>query len=376
MKIAVVHEWLVSFAGSERVLSHILEMYPEADLFSVIDFLPESERSRLLYKYAKTTFIQKLPFARSKYPLYLNLMPLAIEQLDLNGYDLVISSSHAVAKGVITHPGQLHICYCHSPLRYAWDLSPAYLSSLKGLKKWIARWLLHKMRNWDVSSSHHVDAFIANSGFIAQRIEKYYRRQAHVIYPGIDLSFFALCEEKEDFYITISRLVPYKKVDLIVRAFATMPDRRLIVIGDGPEAKRLKPTKNVELKGYLPFAEMVDLLQRARGFLFAAKEDFGYVAVEAQSCGTPVIAYGAGGALETVGPGCGLFFPEQSEESIRETIQAFEKERFSPQTCRKNAERFSVERFKREFKQFVEEKWHESIHTSGRQRDASLAYLS
>ena len=348
MRVAVIHDWLIVYAGAEKVLEQILNIFPRADLFSVLDFFPKDLRKHLLDKKSQTTFIQNLPFAKHLYRLYLPLMPLAIEQLDLSGYDLVISSSHAVAKGVLTAPGQRHICYCHSPLRYAWDLQHAYL---KRQRKPLARYALHHLRIWDAVSSNRVDTFIANSRFIAERIEKCYRRTAQVIYPPVAIDTFPLQQQKQDFYVTASRLVNYKRVDLIVEAFRSMPGRRLVVIGTGPEEKWLKRKApgNVTFTGHLPHEKMAEYLGKARGFVYAALEDFGISPLEAQACGTAVIAYGKGGVRETCGQ-TALFFMEQTPDSIRETVEIFEnKSPISPIRCRQNAERFSEDRFREEF---------------------------
>jgi len=367
MKIAIVHDWLVTYAGAERVLESILRLYPNADLFSVCDFLPDNEREFLIGRRPKTTFIQKLPGARKRYRNYLPLMPLAIEQLDLSSYDVVISSTHAVAKGVLTGPDQLHVSYVYSPIRYAWDLQHQYLreSGLdRGLKGWLAKWLLHKIRLWDLRTANGVDHFIADSRFIARRIWNVYRREADVIYPPVDVSAFTLGEENEDFYFTASRMVPYKKIDLIVEAFRDMPEKRLIVIGDGPEMEktRAKAGPNVQLLGYQPFQVLRDHMQRAKAFVFAAEEDFGITPVEAQACGTPVIAFGKGGALETVrGLGradnpTGLFFDEQTTASLIDAVSRFEANRllFTPSACRANAMEFSPEIFSARFSEFVD----------------------
>lgn len=365
-RVAIVHDWLTTYAGAERVLEQLLALYPEADIFSVCDFLPETERGFLGGRKANTTFIQKLPGARERYRNYLPLMPLAIEQLDLSEYELVISSSHAVAKGVITGPDQLHVSYVHSPIRYAWDLQHQYLreSNLdRGPKGWVAKWLLHKIRLWDLRTANGVDCFIANSRFISRRIWKTYRRESEIIYPPVDVSRFTLHEDKEDFYLTASRMVPYKKIDLIVEAFAAMPEKRLIVIGDGPEMHKIraKAASNIVLLGYQPFEALRDHMQRAKAFIFAAEEDFGIAPVEAQACGTPVIAYGKGGALETVfGLGnaespTGLFFRKQTLGEIIPAVERFERNReaFIPTACRENALRFSPEVFRQRFDALV-----------------------
>lgn len=372
MKVAVVHDWLVTFAGAEKALEQILRIYPNADLFAVVDFLDDVDRAKLLGKRAKTTFIQRFPQARTRYRTYLPFMPLAIEQLDLSAYDVVISSSHAVAKGVLTGPDQLHISYVYSPMRYAWEFQHQYLreSDMEhGLKSWLARWQLHKLRMWDMRTAAGVDEFIAISQFIARRIRKVYRREAEVIYPPVDVAAFSLREDKEDFYLTASRMVPYKRMDLIVEAFATMPGKRLVVIGDGPEMAKIrsKATANVEIMGYQPLEVLRDHMQRAQAFLFAAEEDFGIIPVEAQACGTPVIAFGKGGSLETVqgwvdGPTnieypapTGIFFREQTVESLVQAVRLFEEKQaqFSPQAIRHHAEQFSPEHFRAAFESHV-----------------------
>jgi glycosyltransferase involved in cell wall biosynthesis len=316
-----------------------------------------------------TSFIQQLPQAAKSFRMYLPLMPLAVEQLDVSAYDIVISSSHAVAKGILTGPDQLHISYVHTPIRYAWDLQHQYLreSGLEvGVKGWMAKWMLHQLRIWDYRTASGVDHFVANSEFIARRIRKVYGRDAAVIYPPVDVHAFELCTKSEDYYLTVSRLVPYKKIDVIVEAFNAMPNTRLVVVGDGPGMKKLKALAkpNVELIGYQPFRAMRELMQKARAFVFAAEEDFGITPVEAQACGTPVIAYGKGGALETIvelgatEPATGLFFERQEPESIIEAVRLFERQRdlIEPKHCRANALRFSNERFCDQFSSFVESK--------------------
>ncbi|WP_340616649.1 glycosyltransferase family 4 protein [Xenorhabdus entomophaga] len=373
MKISLIHEWLVSYAGSEQVSARILRLYPQATLFSLVDFLTNEQRIHFGNKIAITSFVQKLPKANKFYQKYLPLMPLAVEQFDVSNSNIVISSSHAVAKGVLTGPDQLHISYVHSPMRYAWDLQHQYLreSGLnKGFKGWIAKWLLHKLRLWDYRTANGVDYFIANSHFIARRIKKVYGRDAAVIYPPVAVDDFPCVEQKEDFYFTASRMVPYKKMDLIVEAFTQMPDKKLVVIGDGSEYKRIATLadghSNITLLGYQPFEELKSHMQRAKAFVFAAEEDFGITPVEAQACGTPVIAFGKGGAIETVRPlgnnkPTGLFFEEQGVESLCSAVEHFERNisQFHPQFCRENAERFSEARFAREFASFVEDKWQE-----------------
>lgn len=369
MKVAFIHDWLVTYAGAERVLEQMLNCYPDADLFSLVDFLPSGSRSFIMDKVVTTSFIQKLPKARKKYRSFLPLMPLAIEQFDLSGYDLVISSSHAVAKGVLVGPDQLHLCMCYSPIRYAWDLQFQYLRESKlefGLKSWLARWLLHKIRLWDVRTANSVDRFIAISHFIVRRIEKAYRRDATVIYPPVDVSGFTFSPTKENFYLTASRMVPYKKIPMIIEAFSLMPDKRLVIIGEGPEFEKCKAVAgpNITLMGWQSFEVLKDHMQRAKAFIFAAEEDFGITPLEAQACGTPVIAFGKGGVLETIqgldaeSP-TGVFFNEQIPAAIKSAVELFEIEssRISPADCRKNVLRFSPERFRLEFTKLVNDEW-------------------
>lgn len=362
--IALVHEWLDTYGGSEYVLENLLAEFAEADVYALVDFMNAPERDFLSDRSVRTSFIQKLPFARGHFRAYLPLMPLAVEQFDLSSYDVVISSSHAVAKGAITGPDQLHISYVHSPIRYAWDLQHQYLSARgleRGPRSWLARASLHYLRNWDVRSASGVDVFIANSRFIARRIKKVYRRDAEVVYPPVDVRDFGLCEKKDDYFLTTSRLVPYKRVELIVEAFRLLPDHRLVVVGDGPEMGRIERLagRNVELLGHQTRESVISLTQRARAFVFAALEDFGIAPVEAQSCGTPVIAYGRGGTLETVidaghasrGHATGILYHEQSVPAIVEAIRAFTavEDQFNPQQIRSNALNYAPEVFRSRF---------------------------
>lgn len=364
MKIAVIHDWLVTYAGAERLLEQVLELYPEADLFSLVDFLPPEKRFFIQNKKVKTSFLQHMPLARTKYRSYLPLMPCAVEGLDVGGYDLVISVSHAVAKGVRTRPGQKHICLCCSPIRYAWDLREQYLreSGLdKGFKGWLANLMLDRIKAWDLKTTPRVTDFVAISEYIGQRIKNNYGRDYTVIYPPVYVDKFEVVEKKEDFYFTASRMVPYKRLPLIVEAFASMPDRRLVVIGDGPEFEKAKAKAgpNAELLGYQDNEVLKSYYQRARAFVFAAEEDFGIAPLEAQACGTPVLAYGRGAARETMVDGVtGLFFDEQSVPAIVDAVKRFEAApgRFSAAAIRKNAERFSSDRFKKELKAFVEQR--------------------
>lgn len=366
MKVAVVHDWMTLRGGGESCVEQFLDLYPQADLFCVVDFLPEAERGFLSGRKITTSFIQRLPFARTRYRSYLALMPIAVEQLDVTGYDLVISTSSAVAKGVITGPDQVHICYCFSPVRYAWDLQETYLKesgSDRGLKGLIARLILHYIRLWDVRTANGVDNFVAISHYIARRVRKAYGREATVIYPPVDLDRFTIGSEREDFYLVMGRMVPYKRVPLIVEAFARMPERRLVVIGDGPDmaAVRAAAGPNVTILGKLPNHQVVDHMRRAKAFVFAAEEDFGIAPVEAQACGVPVVAYGRGAATETIrgrdGEGqTGVFFAEQTADAIVAAVEHLDRRlpAITPEACRANAERFATECFRGEVGCFVD----------------------
>lgn len=368
LRVAIVHDWCVIYGGAERVLEHIIDCYPEADVFSLIDHVPEQQRGFLRGKKPKTSFLQKIPRVDKLYRKLLFLMPLAIEQFDLSGYDLVISSSYCVAKGVLTGPNQVHVCYCHSPMRYAWDHYHEYLRETnlqRGPLSWFARWQLHKIRTWDTRSSNTVDYFIANSRFVQARIRKFYRRESSLAFPPVETGIFKLREDKEDFYVAAGRFVPFKRLDLAVDAFARMPDKRLVMIGDGPEMAKLraKAGPNVEFIGFQPPAVMHDYLSRARAFIFPSEEDFGIVPVEAQASGTPVIAFGSGGALETVvgldanspEPPTGVFFEQQTPESLRDAVHRFEanQHRFSARACSEHAAAFGVSAFKRRLQEEV-----------------------
>jgi glycosyltransferase involved in cell wall biosynthesis len=364
MKVAVVHDWLVTVGSAERVLRSILECFPQADVFTIVDFL--EDRSFLNDRRVATSFIQKLPFARTRYRNYLALMPLAIEQFDLSAYDLVLSNSHGVAKGVLVGPDQLHVSYMHSSLRHVQDLQnqhPRESGFASSLKSVFVRMLLHYIRGWDARSANGVDYLIANSRYSARRIQQAYQRDSTVIYPPVDLSGLSVGTRKQDFYVTASSMVPHKRVDLIVKAFSQMPERRLVVIGDGPDMARIKAAAgpNVEILGYRPFDVLHDHLQRARAFVFAAEEDFDISIVEAQACGTPVVAFGKGGALESViglpdERPTGVFFREQTIESLMSAVDTFERNsgRFNSTFCRENAERFAAANFKAALRTFVE----------------------
>ncbi len=366
---ALVHEWLTPEAtgGSELVVQEILQKI-DADIYALIDFESTNPQSYLYQRQIGTTFLQKFPLARSGVQKYLPLLPLAIEQLDLRKYDVILSSSHAVAKGVLTTPNQLHICYCHTPMRYAWDLTFDYLEGSRagrGLPGYLTRYLLHRLRQWDTISANRVDYFIANSKHTARRIWRCYRRQAEVIYPPVNIERFRLREQKEDFYLTVSRLVSYKKVSLIVNAFNRM-GKPLMVIGTGPELEQLRALAqpNVQILGSQPNSVVEELMAAAKAFVYTACEDFGIALVEAQACGTPVIALGAGGALETVQDirqypqtGTGLLFSPQTEAALIEAVQTFEtyQGQFDPVTVRSQALKFAPNIFQERYQSFVQQ---------------------
>ncbi|MCX6990525.1 MAG: glycosyltransferase [Chlamydiae bacterium] len=363
MKTALVHDWLTGVGGGERVLESIYDLYP-SKIHVLIKNPEKLDGTFFEDKEIETSFIQALPFAKKHYRNYLPFFPLAIEQFDLCGYDLIISTSHAVAKGVLTNSNQLHICYCFTPMRYAWDLYQFHMSHLSGLKRPLASYILHAMRKWDCLSAPRVDEFVTISHYVAKRIKKIYGREAPVIYPPVDTKAFFISNKKEEYYITYSRLVPYKKIDLIVAAFAKMPEKRLIVIGDGPEMSRIKSvaSQNVELLGYQPDSVVRSLLGSAKAFIFAAEEDFGIVMVEALASGIPVIAFDKGASREIVKDGVsGIFFQEQTIASLCEAVCAYERcqNQFDPYKIKESAERFSQDRFKDEFRLFVDEKFSE-----------------
>jgi glycosyltransferase involved in cell wall biosynthesis len=364
-RIAIVTEWLAHYNGAERVLEQMLQCYENADVYALVDFLPQHERAFLGGRKPITSFIQRLPFARKRFRGYLPLMPFAVEQWDMAGYDLVISSSFAVANGVICGPNQLHVSYTHTPIRYAWDLQHQYLTQARlthGPKSLATRGLLHWLRQWDQSASRRPDALLANSKYIARRMLKTYRREAQVIYPPVYVDDFPLRVEKDNFYLTAQRMVPYKRVDLIVEAFTQMPQHKLVVIGEGPDFKKIaaKAGPNVEILGYQPFKVLLDYMQRAKAFVFAAEEDFGITPVEAQACGTPVLALGRGGAVETVVEGqTGSFFAEQTVDCLIAATEAMEaqQDHFDARAIRDHALQFRPERFREEFVAAVEQQW-------------------
>lgn len=368
LKYALVHEWLTPKAtgGSELVVKEILK-HIDADLYALINFESTNPESYLYQRKIGSTFLQHFPLAENGVQKYLPLLPLAIEQLDLREYDVILSSSHAVAKGVLTTPQQLHICYSHTPMRYAWDLTFDYLQGSRagrGIPGIFTRYLLHRLRQWDVISANRVDYFIANSQHTARRIWRCYRREAEVIYPPVEIERFSFQEKKEDFYLTVCRLVSYKKISLMVKAFNKL-GRSLVVIGTGPELDQIRELakSNVRVLGWQSAEVVGQYMREAKAFVYAACEDFGMAIVEAQACGTPVIAYGGGGALETVrdvrqyaDSGTGVLFAPQTEDALVEAVEVFEARQgeLVAEVARSQAANFSPEVFRKRYLAFLE----------------------
>jgi len=360
-KIAIVHEWFDTYAGSERVVEQMLEVFPEADLYALVDFVPPQQRSFIKNKKVTTTFIQKLPFTRKYFRNYLPLFPYAIEQLDLRKYDIIISSSHAIAKGVLTNGEQLHICYCHSPMRYAWDLYHQYIEDnglKKGLKGAFVKWVLHKIRIWDQSGAHRVNHYIANSHYISRRIQKIYGRSSAVIFPPADTIKFSPSSSRGDYYFAAARMVPYKKLDLIADAFSKMPDKQLIIAGNGEQLEKIRSNsaKNIVIKDHLSHHEFVDHLRSAKAFVYAAEEDFGIVMAEAQAAGIPVIAFKKGGASDIIiNEKTGVLFDEQTVASLIQGVDKFETLSFDAASISAHALQFSASVFREKLRNHVEE---------------------
>ncbi|TAD79532.1 MAG: glycosyltransferase family 4 protein [Oscillatoriales cyanobacterium] len=378
-RYAVVHEWLTPEAtgGSELVTQEIVtqldRLLPEPPvLHALIDFESRNPNSYLYGRSIGHTFLQRFPGAHQGVQKYLPLWPLAIEQLDLRPYDIILSSSHAVAKGVLASAHQMHVCYCHAPMRYAWDLTQEYLAgsrSGRGLAGWLTRYLLHRLRLWDVLAANRVDFFVANSRTTARRIWRCYRRRAEVIYPSVQVDRFSLRSDKQDYFLCVTRLVPYKRVDLIVEAFNQL-GWPLVVIGGGPQLAMLRDRAkpNVQLLGEQPDKVVAEAMAEARAFVYAAFEDFGIAPVEAQACGTPVIAFAQGGTGETVrdyrrdpGKATGILFPKQTVAALVEALQAFEQVRshFGAEAIHEHARSFSPQVFHDRYFQFVDWCWQE-----------------
>ena len=355
-RTAIIHDWLNGMRGGEKVLEVLLEIFPNADIFTL--FLEKENISDAINAHRIfPSSLNKYRFVRRRYKHFLPLFPAVIEEFDLKDYDVVISSSHCVAKGVIPHPGALHISYIHSPMRYAWDRYYSYFGAEKGLKKYYIRNQVSRLRTWDVAGSARVDHFVANSRFIRRRIQRYYRRDAHVIHPPVDTdAFLPTAHPTRDYFLTVSALVPYKENHLLVEAFNETGDR-LIIVGKGSEEKKLKEKarSNIEFRKDVPMEELVELYQNAAAFVYAGVEDFGIAFVEAQACGIPVLAYKKGGVLDIVDNNSGVLFAQQTPGHLAEAITKIKKSNFDPSFIRENSLKFSRENFKMNFKKYFEQ---------------------
>lgn len=356
MRTAIIHYWLVTMRGGERVLERICRLYPDADIFTHV-YIPEAVSPYLRSRNIKTTFIQKLPFAATQYQRYLPLMPLALEQLDLENYDLVISTEAGPAKGVIPMPEATHVCYCHSPMRYIWDQYHPYRNASGRSTQMVMPFLAHQLRQWDISSAARVDSFAANSHFVAQRIRKYYRREADVVYPPVSVDLFSPSDMVEDYFLWVGQLVPYKGCDVAIEAFNRLK-LPLVVVGQGSEKKRLQKMAGdtIRFVDSMRLEELRQAYAKARALIFTAKEDFGIVPLEAQASGRPVIAFGAGGASETVRDGeTGLLFDDQTAQSLVDAVEHFLRwqNHFNPAKAVAQAQRFRPEYFDSRFSALV-----------------------
>lgn len=362
MRVAVVHDYFANLGGSDTVARALYDLYPSADLYALLVYARNREAEILRGVRMRTSFLQTLPLAQRTHQPFLPLMPFAIEAFDLRAYDLILSSSHTVAHGALPAPNALHICYCHTPMRYAWDMERHYLAELPALARPFMRLLMSRLREWDVTAAARVDHFIANSNFVAQRIQKYYRRDATIIPPPVDTNFYTLQNTpRQEYYLVAGRLTGYKRVDVVIEAFRSS-DKKLVVIGDGPERKRLegRAGANVMFLGATSREILREHFSRARALLFPGLEDFGIVPLEAQATGCPVIAYGAGGVLDTVRDGeAGVLFAEQTAESLRDAIARFETLTLNANALRAHALDFSQEKFNSRIRRFIEAKWHE-----------------
>lgn len=357
MKVAIVHYWLLGMRGGEKVVEELCRMFPEADIFTLV--CDRERLSPLLQsKRIHTSFLQRVPGARRHHTKLLPLMPFALENFDLQSYDLVISSESGPAKGVITRPDALHVCYCHSPMRYLWDHYHVYRRDLGRIGRAMMTIAAPPLRVWDVTTSARVDAFVANSAHVARRIRRFYKVDAEVIHPPVAVDQFEHRAGRDDFYLCAGQLVPYKRADLAVRAFSRM-GKRLVVIGEGAQASALRKVAGptIQLLGYQPFDVLRDHLARCRALIFPGEEDFGILPVEAMASGRPVIAFDAGGARETVtSETVGIRFPEQTEESLMEAVARFEamESSFDPAAIREHAESFSAAIFRRRMHRLID----------------------
>lgn len=361
LRIAIVCDWLTVYAGAERVVHELHELFPKAPIYTSL----YSKKNCPQFSNAdiRESRLRHIPFARKFHRVILPLMPYAFEQMDFSDYDIVISSSHSVAKGIITKPGTLHICYCHSPMRYVWDKSHSYQNEYKNFSilKFIYKPILHRLRQWDRLAAERVDKFIANSEYVSKRINKYYKKNSEVVHPPVDLNFFSPEKTKPEYYLAVGRLIPYKKFDLVIEACNEL-NLPLKIVGTGPEYGRLKAMagSNVEFLGKVSDDELRGFYRGAKALIFPQVEDFGIVPLEAMASGTPVIAFGQGGALETVKPNTsGLHFEKQTVKSLRSAIKRFEKMKWSSKKITDSIQEFASSRFKSEIRHVIESAWKE-----------------
>lgn len=362
-RVAIVHDWCPDFRGGERVLAQICRHFPNADVFTLFDFLPAEVKEQYFRDVEfHASVANRLPLIRKFYRSLFFLCPFLIEQFDVTGYDMVISSSAAFARGVITRPDQPHLCYVHSPVRYAWDEQFSYLAQGKlgfGPKGMLFRYMLHRLREWDTRTAHGPDLMLANSNYVRSRIRHIYGRDARVVFPPVALDELDFVADKHDYYVSASFLAPYKRTDLVIQAFNEMPSRRLVIVGEGQQSAALRAMAgpNVSFAGYLPRRDYVRTVAEARAMVFAGCEDFGIALAEAQACGTPLVAFGRGGAVDIVrrlGAAerpTGILFERQTVVALKQAVEHFEANRdlVAPEACRENSERFSEKRFDSEF---------------------------
>ncbi len=354
-KIAVIHDWLNGMRGGEMVLEELLDLLPGAVIFTL--FLDKNRVSKKILDHKiYTSSLNRYGFIKKRYRNFLPMFPSLIEEFDLNGYDLIVSSSHCVAKGVIPHPGSKHISYIHSPMRYAWDQYHSYFGNISGLKKNYIRNRISKLRTWDVASSSRVDLFIANSTFVRDRIKRYYNRDSVVIHPPVDTGFFTPSKNSSgDFFLSVTALVPYKRTDIVINAFNKL-NEKLVIVGSGPDEKRLKKMagKNIEFKKNISRDKLLSLYQNASAFVFAGIEDFGMAFAESMSCGTPVISFQKGGVKDIVTPSTGILYGDQSTDSLFDSVKSLRKKRFAGPELRKRALSFSREKFKERILKYLD----------------------
>lgn len=358
-KIAIVCDWLTTSGGAEKVILSLHKLFPDAPIYTTVynpDKVKGFEEATI-----HTSYLQNVPFAKNKHQLFLSFMPRIFENFNLDEFDIVISSSHSCAKGVITKPQTLHICYCHSPMRYAWEDSINYINNydMNPIGKLFAPWFMHKIRLWDRLSADRVDNFVANSHHVQRRIQKYYRRPSTVIHPFIEPTKFHSSKDREPFFLAVGRLTPYKKFDLLVETF-NQTGQQLKIVGTGISEQKLKATANdnIQFLGFVPDPELAELYSKAKALIFPQLEDFGIIPLEAMASGCPVIAYGKGGAKETIIEGkTGLFFDEQTPESLKKALRKRSTMKFNHKAIQEHAQQFSEENFHKEMIHFIEKKW-------------------